>query len=212
MVRALLGGWKTQTRRIVKLRDRSGTHSDYDDDGWPMSADEYGDWHRDPCPFGAPGDRLWVRESLRKVPIDAWVYTADLTPVRYPAEHSAAARVWAHHKDGNHCPSIHMPRWASRLTLELTAVRAERLLQISEEDAGREEGLWMRSKDDGRTWKFGIPDRDGLPGTDDDGWPWSEWDADPRQAYRKLWESINGPGSWDTNPYVWVLQFERVAA
>jgi len=102
-----------------------------------------------------------------------------------------------------------MPRWASRITLEITAVRVERLHDISEADAVAE-GLACITKDGDRTRKYGIPDADGMPGTDDHGWPWNEWRSDPREAYRKLWESINGPGSWDLNPWVWVIEFKRV--
>lgn len=106
-------------------------------------------------------------------------------------------------------PSIFMPRWASRIALEITSVRVERLQDISETDA-KDEGLSCLTKDGGRTWKFGIPDRDGLPGNDDDGWHWHEWEVDPRLAYKKLWESINGAGSWAQNPWVWVIGFKRV--
>ena len=104
---------------------------------------------------------------------------------------------------------IHMPRWASRITLEVTGIRVERLQEISELDAITE-GLTALTKDGGRTIKHGIPDRDGLPGNDNYGWHWSEWEKDSRVAYRKLWESINGPGSWDANPWVWVIEFRRI--
>lgn len=103
-----------------------------------------------------------------------------------------------------------MPRWASRITLEIVAVRVERLNEISEPDA-KAEGLKALSKD-GTLVKYGIPDRDGLPGNDDYGWHWKEWERDPRQSFRRLWESLNGPGSWDANPWVWVIEFRRVEA
>lgn len=101
-----------------------------------------------------------------------------------------------------------MPRWASRITLEVTGIRVERLQDISEEDAIAE-GLSGITKD-GKLIKYGIPDQDGLPGTDNTGWPWRDWQKDPRDAYRRLWESINGRGSWDANPWVWVVEFKRV--
>lgn len=96
-------------------------------------------------------------------------------------------------------------RWASRLTLYVTDVRVERLQDIGEADA-QSEGLQTLSKD-GRTWKWGIPDRDGLPGTDDCGWPWADWQTDPRAAYARLWNVINGPGAWEANPWVAAYTF-----
>lgn len=105
-----------------------------------------------------------------------------------------------------------MPRWASRLALEVTGVRVERVQDISEADA-MAEGLKGLTKD-GSLVKWGIPDRDGLPGNDDDGWHWKQWESDPRKAYRALWNSINGakPGrSWEANPWVWVVEFKRVS-
>lgn len=101
---------------------------------------------------------------------------------------------------------IFMPRWASRLTLEVTDVRAERLQDINEADV-RAEGLSTVTKD-GRLWKWGMPDRDGLPGTDNHGWPWTDWEKDPRQAFRKLWNSINGAGAWEANPWVAAYSFQ----
>ena len=123
--------------------------------------------------------------------------------LQYPASYDG----WV----SKHRPSIHMPRWASRITLEIAGVRIERLQDISEEDA-KAEGLSTVTKD-GRLYKWGIPDRDGLPGTDDDGWPWTQWDTDPRQAFRRLWDSIYGSDPakcWDANPWVWVNCFRRV--
>ena len=103
-----------------------------------------------------------------------------------------------------------MPRWASRITLEITGIRVERLLEISEEDA-KAEGLSAITKD-GTLIKYGIADRDGLPGNDDHGWHWQEFERDPRNAYHKLWEQINGAGSAVANPWVWVIEFKRVEA
>jgi hypothetical protein len=163
-----------------------------------------------PCPYGKPGDLLWVRETWCRVDDrqhggSVWV-DFRATP-RYSAERPAG---WENEPEGpdalNWKPSIHMPRWASRLTLELTEVRVQRLQDISDADA-RAEGLSILTKDDGRTWKYGIPDRDGLPGNDDDGWHWADWNADPRVAYARLWESLHGPGSWLANPWVWVVSF-----
>lgn len=220
MVRAILDGTKTQTRRVVKPR---GDYPRYDGEMHPDGSGEtWIDWG--PCPYGAPGDLLWVREAwgvgCRPDPYDGcWVdgieYRADeayldehdmlpLRPFRdgFPTELSERSG-WR--------PSIHMPRWASRISLEVTSVRVERVQDISEEDAIAE-GLARVTKD-GSLFKYGIADRDGLPGNDDYGWSWKEWEADPRQAYRKLWDQINGrkPGcAWSDNPWVWVVSFKRV--
>lgn len=105
-------------------------------------------------------------------------------------------------------PSIHMPRWASRMLIEITNVRVERLQNISEEDAIAE-GLKAATKD-GKTIKYGIPDRDGYPGNDDIGWGWCDWNVSPVLAYKRLWGSINGTESWDLNPWVWILEFKMV--
>lgn len=228
MVRAIVEGKKTQTRRVVKPQPR-GHHwetmhgyellvSDiylesrgrcfvrfnhtiphpslrcdrfYDEDCAPF------------CPYGQVGDRLWVREKHARIPGMTGMhlphYFADGPIPTIDIRHDAGLL-------GTY-PSIHMPRWASRITLEITGVRVERLQDISEEDAVAE-GLSCISKD-GATYKYGIADRDGLPGNDDFGWHWFQWEKNPRLAYRKLWESINGPGSWAENPWVWVVQFVR---
>jgi hypothetical protein len=101
-----------------------------------------------------------------------------------------------------------LPSWASRITLEIVNVRVERLQDISADDAIAEglKGITM----DWRLVKYGIPDADGYPGTDDIGWPWEDWRISPVDAYRRLWESINGSGSWDANPWVWVIEFRRI--
>ncbi len=221
MVRALLEGQKTQTRRSVNPRKYgcdliylpdwdedyrqyfAGDRSDPGCWGWPniiefdpLTLTEAAKWGDNP--YGKPGDLLWVRESFSHCAPDEW-------------RGSGRPWYWADGQpsDGDYSrprPSIHMPRWASRLTLELTEAQAQRLQDISEQDA-KAEGLSVITKDDGRTWKYGIPDRDGLPGNDDDGWHWPDWNVDPRVAYARLWQSINGPGSWDVNPWVWALTF-----
>lgn len=239
MVRAILAGTKTQTRRLVQPmggRQREWLtleeigrvpHGKMTGGGWQMHHYHAGTrfrgvdiehdsplgWIR--SPFGEPGDRLWVKETwydddgLRE-PDD---HSADL--IEYRADHDC--RAW---EAGCPCrddngrstwrPSIHMPRWASRLTLEVTGVRVERLQDISAEDAIAE-GLSKLSKDGGQTWKYGIPDRDGLPGGDDDGMHWRDWSQDPRMAFATAWSAINGKrASWTSNPWVWVVGFRRV--
>lgn len=162
------------------------------------------------------GDRLWVRETWRYArephcrcpqasmadPCDRWKAGEGCESVKgkvlYRADGEIATGRWR--------PSIHMPRWASRITLEVTSVNVERLQSISEADA-REEGLRGITKD-GQLIKYGVPDRDGLPGNDDCGWPWCEWRTDPREAFQKLWNTINGPGAWDQNPWVAAYTFK----
>lgn len=202
MVRSLLSGTKTQTRRVVKPvgGDDSFVLQDYGSGWWPYRSDDgespmKGD-NEIPlaCPYGALGDRLWVREAWRTVK------EADDTP---PRDMDAAYRLWYeadahadHHAHqlgyGKLRPGMFMPRWASRITLEVTGVRVERLQAISPEDAIAE-GI-ERHDDDGVTY-YG---------------PFNAGDCRPEVAYRTLWELINGPGSWDANPCVWVVEFKRV--
>jgi hypothetical protein len=129
------------------------------------------------CPYGVPGDRLWVRETW------AAPHSCDHLPPRhcdFPARfHYAASEergglLWR--------PSIHMPRWVSRITLEVTGVRVERLQAISRGDAMDE----------------------GCP------FPNMAQGPDPRQWYADLWDSLNGAGGWDLNPFVWCVSFRRV--
>jgi hypothetical protein len=224
MVLAILDGTKTQTRRVIKDQERFASYEEKTlEDGCfiisfagyvggggeacarSMLAERY-------CPYGQPGDRLWVREGLRREPRDIWAYRADSCLIRPDEKDRGAAIVWAHHKESDHCSSIHMPRWACRIHLEVTDVRVERVQDISEDDAIAE-GLAKITKDDGRTWKYGIPDRDGLPGGDDLGWQWIDWSVDPRRAFSMLWDGINftRPGcSWDENPWVWRITFRKL--
>ena len=215
MVKAILDERKTQTRRVVKQVPHwehcgkdimewglSDCYTEEDGTHWLDIQTEVDDnSHKEIfCPYGQPGDRIWVRET--------WAQTDtrfEKVPVAYRATDDGRALL-----DDKWRPSIHMPRWASRITLEITGIRVERLQEISEEDAIAE-GLSAITKD-GKLIKYGITDRDGLPGNDDYGWHWSKFEVDARFAYRKLWESINGPGSWDANPWVWVVEFKRATA
>jgi hypothetical protein len=167
MVRALLEGRKTQTRRLItSMWSNVKMHHE----------------------VGEEEVLLYVRE--------AWANCGDY--IRYAATDDI-------HELRKRRPSIHMPRWASRLTLEVTDVRLQRLQDISDEDAIAE-GFKSITKD-GNLIKYGIPDRDSFPGTDNDGWPWAEWSTDPRQAYARLWESLHGKGSWKANPEIVALSF-----
>ena len=201
MVRAIIDGKKTQTRRVVKPQ-LSGCP--YNDNGiWVERWFHTGDDDREiRCPYGQRGDKLWVREN--------WQYydwNEDGMPcIRYAADNATVwpevPEEWAERiddiwatlsseddnmaRDRRWRPSIHMPRWASRITIEITAVRVERLQDISEADA----------LDEGITYNDIA--NNGL---------------DPMRArrwYRGLWESINGTGSWDENPWVWVIDFRRM--
>jgi len=241
MVRAILDGLKTQTRRVSRTQPSSSrftvghyhpTMIDRHGNEQPGpevfgAYDEDGEWGI-PCPYGGPGDRLWVRETWRtgksldalnttameKLCVDAG-YTHPWAPLLYMADGTSTnddtlldfGSEW-----GRTRQSIYMPRWASRITLEVTDVRYERLQEITEKDATAE-GIKRISKDGGTTWKWGLPDRDGLPGIDDDGMPWTDWDVDARVAFRNLWDRINGkrPGcSYGANPYVWAVSFKRI--
>lgn len=168
MVRALLAGTKTQTRRSVKL---------------PAPKSEHAQMLVPYCPHGVPGDRLWVKETCRITTTMAGY------KIRYRADD---AELWPDtdglcYDDHQWRPSIHMPRCASRILLEITAVRVERLNDISEADA-LAEGVNVH------------PDHHGKPRTSIYG---------PVRAYCDLWESINGVGTWALNPWVWVIEFRR---
>lgn len=173
MVRAIIDGTKTQTRRIVKAMHIPLL-------GRPPA--EGAPWYAD------PGDRLWVRETWchpapePQRPGDPVWYRADFTP-RYGAWESDAAPGCVRRNEGPWKPSIHMPRWASRITLEVTSVRVERLHGITEEDA-RAEGVTCADVGDITAWR----------------------------AFCDLWKSINGAESWAANPWVWVVGFKRKRA
>lgn len=177
MIRALLGGRKTQTRRVVKdVLARL-----YVDGGDADFAERF-------CPYGQPGDRLWVRETYIRGGNGKPLHCADADP-------NELGLAW---ENGfRKTPSIFMRRWESRITLELTAVRVERLNDISEED-GKAEGI------------HAFAGNLGLYGYDPKGTPGPMVGGTAKEAYALLWESINGKGSWEKNPWVWVLAFKRV--
>jgi len=190
MIRAILEDRKTQTRRL-KFK-------------------------------GQPDDLLWVKETFK--PVSSGKIINGYGEVRYGFAYRAdMVTVWSQHgtkiygpssietgpmqfESNPWKPSIFMPRSASRVTLEVLSVRTERLQDISHNDAVSE-GIRAVSKD-GSTYKWGIPDMDGYPGNDNHGWPWQQWEDTPIKAFRKLWESINGKGSWAENPEVFVITFK----
>ena len=207
MVRAILSGAKTQTRRVVKIPPHiahgelslTRMQDSYPDGTRPIWGDDYEpNLFSTRNRFGRMGDWLWVRETWNVVPVGrpAPLCGTDGIPkslpdgwgVMYQASGDCCTKLvgWR--------PSIHMPRWASRITLEIVSVRVERLNEITEEDA-KAEGLDIVSDGGARCGIMGLPE---------------SWSDDPRVSYQALWESINGPGSWDANPYVWVIEFRRV--
>ncbi len=221
MVRALLAGTKTQTRRTSKLDLINENPQRWNDvrcfdgdwsfrqtkpDNGRVIAEEVIS-----CPYGQPGDRLWVRET--------WGLTAQCDDINGPGdviayraggefvyEDTIGGRRLRHTKSGaimqpNHfcpppqkwVPSIHMYRWASRITLEITDVRVERLNKISAADAQAEgiAGVALEDIPEGRAGRVLL---------------------DPVAGYQSLWNEINGASSWDLNPWVWVVGFKRVTA
>lgn len=221
MVRALLDGTKTQTRRIVA--EKWSRHLGYlgagaatsDPADWGFwSEDEYGRWavlgrglderHQHgkvslPCRHGEPGSTLWVRETwgLHK-PFDLtdWhagsLKGATALPEDWELDYRAD---WGRPDGEQHWrPSILMPRWASRLTLEVEGVRVQRLQEISEEDAGAEGVEPIVTGIGDYAGGIGVPVRSTL-----------------REAFSVLWDRINGErASWASNPWCWVLAFKRV--
>lgn len=228
MVRAILSGKKTVTRRVLKNQMLAGwgiadpahplatitsAHPKKGQFGLLIRREIHpgsGKFEHDviPSPYGKPGDRLWVRESWWQAgdwqptyPDDdtgSWfgssrvVYSADGNPPNEPnnsypnglrnGAYSAASpnKVWRHR------PSIHMPRWACRILLEITGVRVERLQDISEEQAEAEGVGFLRH----------VPDADET--------------LTAAQLFDCLWSATYGNESWDANPWVWVVEFKRV--
>lgn len=173
MVRAILDGRKTQTRRIANITgDRCKEGFITTLAGFvPRSIEN----HISYCPYGKPGDRLWVRETF--------CYHDDLSRYIYEADGVTGVK-WK--------PSIHMPRCASRILLEVTNVRVERLQDISDDDVIAEGCIKFPFEDD-YAYTFREDDKTGH--------------ATGTGAYRNLWESIYGQGSFDLNPFVWILEF-----
>ena len=223
MVRAILDGCKTQTRRVLKPQPTEKPDGRW---SWIASSSERGEQGKfqyswpDPdgnaftirgreqavrvrCPYGSVGERLWVRES-HAIYTDAFTREKGDEVVLYRADSSAYWNMtpYAHIEaefnplrdtsdyEPKWTPSIHMPRWASRLSLEIVRVGIERLQDISEADAYAE-GVTIPDH-----YKFVS---NGRP----------EDRNEARVTYESLWESINGPGSWSANPWVWVIEFKR---
>ncbi len=223
MIRALLAGRKTQTRRLVEPQPLAVLAQPGDGKA-PSHAiinraqktgviiNEYGneDWLR--SPYGYPGDRLWVRETVRAEVVN------DLAYVRYIADNSLvlvensqeAADEWHdmycyRGKHGATVPSIHMPQWCSRMTLEITGIRIERLQNVTEQDALAEGAIPIECDHIRRSCEeIGC------------------YGDTARAAFRGIWESVDGnwesvdgnwesvDGNWDANPWVWVIEFKVI--
>lgn len=191
-VRAILDGRKTQTRRLNGLKKFNEQPDRWRLEGNTFAFDGGFDYVPLPkCPYGQPGDRLWVRETwaIGLSTGNSWHSEDDriksiAEPQRYSRRYAADGTqgFW-----GKWRPSIFMPRWACRLWLELTEVRVERLQECSEEDAIAE-GVTV-----GR-----------IVGSE-------EFSISAVAAYQELWGSINGEDSWAANPWVWVLTFRKVS-
>lgn len=208
MVRALLAGTKTQTRRIVKGAPRLITPFIGADDkpthefGLHFTHERVINKHVR-CPYGAPGDRLWVRETWRF----NWA-SGEGSEVEYRAD--AAKHIWpvnakeSKFLDGGAKwkPSIFLQRQFSRLALEVTGIRVERLQEITEIDAKAEGVQGVALRDGGKGWRNYVIEREssGINSTF----------RTARDSYESLWESINGADSWAGNPWVWVVSFGAV--
>ena len=239
MVRAILDGPKSMTRRAVKpqpyLLYRPETYV-VKTDKWGQVAwiDEEGHCehvrgHDNPayvtCPYGMPGDRLWVRETHRFDGLDQKLAILDerVDELMYRADMAGDRAI----DDCSWRQSIFMPRWASRITLEVTGVRVERLQEITEEDA-RAEGVEPRTREKGYTivcrgggtFEVSSLYERGVPAVGDAS-PFGEvTHVEPipgkvlvsaRGVFRLLWGKINGRASWNANPWVWVVEFRVIA-
>lgn len=209
MVRALLEGRKTQTRRLAWRRaTKVPVVVDGSLGNGYLPADDGGILLPTPWRCVRPGDRLYVRENLRLGATSAaWCYAADdrLISLDYPDHRVAQMIGWAHHQERESVPSIHMPRWASRITLTLTDVRRQRLQEITDADAQAEgatqkdTGLnqWRQPND---SWSMHWPANEPTRGWRDVAL------STPRFAFGSLWNEFHGAG-WDTNPEVVAITF-----
>ncbi len=206
MVRAILDGRKTQTRRVVKpqpIGDQYSGCAQAREYLGVVMAGKWGAYFPDfvPCPYGKPGDQLRVRETWRTYKSLDHVKPSNLQRGAAIEYQAGGSNVYGHPRPlglGKWRPSIFLPTWASRITLEITGVRVERLQDISEADAVAE-GI-ERVNQLGVLRCSGWKDYSGL----------RNGFMSPLASYRSLWESINGPGSWDVNPWVWVVEFRRI--
>lgn len=237
LIRPILTDLKVHTRRLIRLPEgydlaQNATVSHRHGIWWEVRCEPWATVVVR-CPFGVPGDRLWVRETWRSVgwrPENGhWIeYAADNAKVwREAPEDVLSVDVYNHAHPDRWRPSIHMPRWASRISLEVTEIRVQRIQDITEEDA-RAEGLPRNWTDGEPGWN---PDEHGYltpagcyadESGDDSPECWVWWKGrrevgvvyTAREAFQLWWGYINGEragGSWEANPWVWVVAFKRVA-
>lgn len=218
MILALLAGTKTQTRRPVKPKHApdalwgedasTGLHRvfRFDEEApadsvpwWNLGGINGAEKH---CPYGQAGDQLWVREAWSTHACFDSVTPRDLTTrsIHYIADGDV--------KSGKYRPPMFMPRWASRITLEIVSVRVERLQDISEDDA-LAEGIVCENVIVSSYYAAGhhevTADRYFFDGCPDEGF------ESACEAYAALWEKISGAGSWAANPWVWHIEFKRIS-
>ncbi|HGW2967011.1 TPA: hypothetical protein ACNP4C_005177 [Klebsiella oxytoca] len=186
MVRAILDGRKTQTRRIVKLQPDEDGLAKVTNGPWVDTSERN---YR--CPFGDVGDRIWGRETWAEA--GASVPNLKLYRANYPEHVPSHYENVPPANEIRWTPSIHMPRWASRILLEITDVRVERLNAISEHDAQAEGVAKLR----GGFWQHYQPG-------------WTQHQLSARGSFVTLWKSIYGEESWNSNPWVWVIEFKRI--
>lgn len=223
MIRALLDGRKTQTRRVMKVQPtvipserefgKPGNEIPFDAARTMVRNEEM----RVACPYGLRGDRLWVRETFATLGNeDGCAIDWDENLVKGGGQEAARIyrasceqksgnyglwsipdiadwkpHTWNVQYEGSWVPSIHMPRWASRILLEITAVRVEQLKDISQPDAIAEGGPPSHPSIDAVSRDYGFPDFS-------------------RSWFAQTWQHIYGEESWNANPWVWVIEFKRV--
>lgn len=254
MIRAILAGQKTQTRRVVKPQPPSecSIHYMLGAESWLPENERsplrhhWEAWggklfdvrpeghlcgsHTVRCPYGAPGEMLWVRESHQRFDKGSCDQHVWYTSGRNDNAYVARTRPeidqdapWPRDAAGPAggtvygVPSIHMPRWASRILLEIVSVRVERLRDISEDDARCEGVDPPATERDEHDWKI-CPQcgGTGLHGALGANLGFMEVDCvdcdTHAKRFRHLWSSINGDAAWEANPWVWVVEFKRVQA
>lgn len=182
MVRAILDERKTQTRRVVKVK---GCKPFIPPSNW--DEEDVQQWTNGYYPYGKPGDILWVRETWNHIPL---VYM-NLSEDGYFA-YKTDSQEWKQFEGWTWKPSIHMPFAAARIFLRVKSVRVERLQDISEEDAVAEGATPAKIEVAAALFQTTSARRC------------------YRDGFKSLWQSINGPESWDANPWVWVVEFERI--
>ncbi|WP_106731440.1 hypothetical protein [Klebsiella pneumoniae] len=188
MVRALLDGRKTQTRRIIKDctvgSDQISKFIQIEKKFIGCYPEDVPELIRECCPYGVPGDRIWVREAFASG-------LSTKSTLAYRATHKREDLEDGFYDTIKWTPSIHMPRWASRILLEITGVRVERLNAISQADAIAEGAPPSHPSIDCVSQEYGFPDFS-------------------RSWFGQTWQHIYGEESWDANPWVWVISFERI--